>query len=190
MRVRSGDGGENWSAPVRVAEGDLSVPHRGNDVQVAAAGRRCLAAWQVPGTGYKGRGPVATALSEDGGRTWTAQVHLIKSLNGIYFVDSEYGWAVGNEGNILHTTDGGKQWLKQQSLKKTDLFGVFFTDRQEGWAVGMGGTILHTTDGGETWKPEKSVTTQDLWAIQFVGKSYGWIVGQGGVVLHFSKNKT
>ena len=28
-------------------------------------------------------------------------------LKSIYFVDSLYGWAVGNSGTIIHTSDGG-----------------------------------------------------------------------------------
>lgn len=31
-------------------------------------------------------------------------------FHGIYFVDSEFGWAVGEGGIILHTVDGGKMW--------------------------------------------------------------------------------
>lgn len=32
------------------------------------------------------------------------------AINDIYFVDSEHGWAVGEQGLILRTTDGGRNW--------------------------------------------------------------------------------
>lgn len=69
---RSDDGGERWTDPVRVdAAGPAPHrPHRGMDPQIAASQDRVLAVWQTRGTGFMDGGPMATALSEDGGRTW------------------------------------------------------------------------------------------------------------------------
>lgn len=35
------------------------------------------------------------------------------ALYDITFVDSLYGWAVGDSGTIIQTTDGGTTWSKQ-----------------------------------------------------------------------------
>lgn len=70
---RSTDGGRTWSAEHEVDLGGrpMHAPHRGMDPQIAADGDRLLALWTVPGTSPWGIGPMATAFSADGGRTWT-----------------------------------------------------------------------------------------------------------------------
>jgi hypothetical protein len=46
--------------------------HRGDDPRIAARGNRMMALWTARGDGPFGSGPLATALSDDGGRTWRA----------------------------------------------------------------------------------------------------------------------
>jgi photosystem II stability/assembly factor-like uncharacterized protein len=53
------------------------------------------------------------------------------------------GWAVGQDGTILHTEDGGTIWQKQASGTKEILWSVAFPTPRSGWAVGARGTILH-----------------------------------------------
>ncbi|MFC2094418.1 YCF48-related protein [Bacteroidota bacterium] len=36
-------------------------------------------------------------------------------LKSTHFVDSLYGWAVGDSGTIIHTSDGGDNWIVQDS---------------------------------------------------------------------------
>ena len=74
-------------------------------------------------------------------------------LRSMFFLpDSRSGWAVGWEGAILHTEDGGKTWQKQNSGSANLLQSVAFVSAQSGWAVGAEGEILHTEDGGKTWQ--------------------------------------
>ena len=58
------------------------------------------------------------------------------------FVDEREGWAVGAEGTIIHTTDGGVRWTSERSETQHPLERVFFTDKTRGWAVGFGGTVV------------------------------------------------
>jgi hypothetical protein len=72
--TRSDDGGATWTPPVSVPT-DHAAParmHRGDDPQLAANGRHVMAMWTARGDGPYGSGPLATALSDDGGRTWRA----------------------------------------------------------------------------------------------------------------------
>lgn len=49
--------------------------------------------------------------SGDGGKSWTARpTGQPLPLNAIHFIDEATGWAVGELGTILATTDGGKSW--------------------------------------------------------------------------------
>jgi hypothetical protein len=70
--TRSDDGGATWSDPVTLptAHAPPGRMHRGDDPQIAAHGDRLMALWTARGDGPFGSGPLATALSDDGGRTW------------------------------------------------------------------------------------------------------------------------
>jgi hypothetical protein len=68
----SRDGGASWSAPAPVATGanPPRIFRRGNDAQIAASGGTLVAVWTGKGTGWSGSGPLATAVSLDGGKSW------------------------------------------------------------------------------------------------------------------------
>jgi len=60
------------------------------------------------------RGHVLT--STDRGATWKqSPVPVSSDLTAVYFVDGRNGWAVGHDGVILHTANGGDTWELQLS---------------------------------------------------------------------------
>ena len=53
-------------------------------------------------------------FSDDNGETWTqASVPVRSTLLDIFFLNDKLGWAVGHEGVILHSSDGGQNWELQ-----------------------------------------------------------------------------
>ena len=70
-------------------------------------------------------------------------------LVAVDFTEASHGWAVGDRGIILATTNGGATWSAQSSGTNEQLNGVAFPDAAHGWAVARNGTILATTSGGE-----------------------------------------
>ncbi|MBA4150328.1 MAG: exo-alpha-sialidase [Verrucomicrobia bacterium] len=64
---------QTWPEPIRIPTTHATPGnhHRGNDPQIAVHGERLMALWTAKGGGPYGSGPIATALSNDGGRTWT-----------------------------------------------------------------------------------------------------------------------
>ena len=72
-------------------------------------------------------------------------------LMGVSFTDANNGTAVGGNGTILRTTDGGENWVSQTSGTNNILYGVSFTDANNGTAVGDSVTIIRTIDGGGNW---------------------------------------
>ena len=105
-------------------------------------------------------------------------------LQEVFFdADSGAGWAVGNEGVILHTTDKGETWEKQDSGETGTLYSVFFVDANEGWVAGDGGRILHTEDGGASWDLQNSGVTGALRGLFFANDSQGWAAGEAGVII-------
>lgn len=98
--------------------------------------------------------------STDEGRTWTqVGVPTRAMLTAVSFADPMHGWAVGHDGVILATADGGKSWHRQDP--GTDLetvwLDVLFLDARHGFVVGAYGRALVTTDGGKSWKPFRPV---------------------------------
>ncbi len=85
-----------------------------------------------------------------------AQVPVQVTLTGVYFLNSQLGWAVGHDATILHTRDGGTTWQIQQYLPELEkpLFDIVFEDEQHGIAVGAYGQVFRTINGGQTWQFE------------------------------------
>ena len=127
----------------------------------------------------------------DAGRTWVSRNFVDQRfhLQSVYFPNETVGWAVGytvgltvgQEGAILSTKNGGKDWKKSHT--ENALSAVYFNDDQHGWIVGKTGTILVTVDAGLTWKEQTSGTTSHLESIHFVTDSDGWVVGRQGSIL-------
>ncbi|MEM1322747.1 MAG: YCF48-related protein [Bacteroidota bacterium] len=86
----------------------------------------------------------------DAAESFTQVGRFRQFLKDLYFVDNQLGFAVGNDGLILKTTDGGRNWAEQTSNTTRDLFHIFFVDANTGFTAGDG-VLLRTTDGGQTW---------------------------------------
>ena len=73
-------------------------------------------------------------------------------VQGLFFTDRNHGWAVGDGGLVMTTSDGAESWSEQSSGTNATLRGAFFLgDRQHGWVVGDLGTVLGTSDDGGHW---------------------------------------
>jgi hypothetical protein len=71
-------------------------------------------------------------------------------LSGISFGDSLSGTAVGNNGAIMRTTNGGANWFEQAGATTNTLNAVHMLNSLTGYICGNGGMILKTTNGGYT----------------------------------------
>jgi photosystem II stability/assembly factor-like uncharacterized protein len=91
-------------------------------------------------------------------------------LFDVSFPTASQGWACGRWGTVIHTTDGGQTWGRQDSTTEYTLSSISFVDAQNGWAVGDRGTILHTTDAGATWKQQQPPTVTLEAAVGWAGK--------------------
>lgn len=69
---QSSDDGRTWTNAVHIDHASASIYDltRGNDAQIAASGRRIVVLWTAKGSGYAGSGPLMSAVSNDGGKTW------------------------------------------------------------------------------------------------------------------------
>ncbi|MCH6551604.1 MAG: hypothetical protein IH804_06280, partial [Planctomycetes bacterium] len=106
-------------------------------------------------------------------------------LRAVDFVDNLTGYAVGNNGIIIKTTDGGATWTDVQDLGYTNtLYGVHFpVDTQTGYVVGASTRILKTGNGGSTWTPITSPISQHLRGVYFLDNQIGFVAGGGGKII-------
>ena len=75
-------------------------------------------------------------------------------LFGIYAVDSENIWVVGDEGTILNTTNG-VTWNSINCPETYTLYNVHFINADTGWVGGDDNSvteIMRTTDSGVSWE--------------------------------------
>ena len=96
------------------------------------------------------------------------------TINDVYFIDENNGWAIGNlewyeqtvssiaccQPKLFNTTDGGGNWIEVETGIASGLLNsIVWTDAKTGYIVGQESffenskaLILRTIDGGKHWK--------------------------------------
>ena len=73
-------------------------------------------------------------------------------LYDVYFINTQTGWACGDNGTIVKTTNGGNNWFGQTSGTTFPLYSVHFVNANIGYSVTrVDGYFQKTTDGGSNW---------------------------------------
>lgn len=73
------------------------------------------------------------------------------NLTSVTYINNNTLIAVGWNGTILRSTNGGQNWINYRYSTTRDLFRVKFFDQNTGFAVGDSSLILKTTDAGLNW---------------------------------------
>jgi photosystem II stability/assembly factor-like uncharacterized protein len=87
---------------------------------------------------------------------------VTESLNSVYFSDLGTGYAVGDNGTILNTTDGGATWNSQSSGTDQELIYICNPEANAVFVVAANGMILKTTDDGTSRDVEISASDFNL----------------------------
>ncbi len=129
--------------------------------------------------------PTLVLLGGCGSKNWQrVRSGTREDLSDIAFANPRDGWAVGDNGAIVATRDGGTSWnIEQSSTLGEVLTAVHFVDNRHGWIVGWNGTILTTSDGGAQWHRQNSGTSANLIDVDFVDARHGWITTVDGTLL-------
>jgi hypothetical protein len=176
--VRSTDGGRTWgkATPILPGAARVAPPRRGDDPQIAASdGGRLVVLWTEPGSSPWGTGPLGSAVSSDGGRTWVKGARPADdgSTDAHGFVDiAALGpdrflavWLDSRDGGqglrSAATSDGGKTWKKNVDVdaRTCECCANRLLVREDGKRVDViyrarnprDMVVATTSDGGATW---------------------------------------
>ncbi len=128
------------------------------------------------------------------------QIH--SDMGSIYFQDINTGYAVGENGLLMTTVDGGESWtrhsLTDQGLMADSLLLIntalikidtlrlhdinFFSDGT-GIIVGDRGTVLRMESGGTEWKQMKAPVNSTLFRFYPLTQKIGFVIGSSGAIL-------
>ena len=124
--------------------------------------------------------------------TWIVQASgTTNVLNSVQFTDTNTGYAVGDHGLILKTSNGGTHWSAQDYGANYVFTSLAFVNPDTGFIAGwgpFGGFILKTLDGGELWNlffacDFNACYSDDYYGIRFLDANTGYIVGENGAIL-------
>ncbi len=161
------DSGQNWLP--------LSVPEAQNWYSIKLLTRNV--GWLC---GEKGMYYTANR-----GLAWKHHNNLSR-VRKLLFIDSQTGWLINDDGNIMKTTDKGENWNINYTTSDS-LYGLYFIDTNYGWVCGKNGLNLYTSNAGESWNTgniDTTLTTSNLYDIEFINQEKGWITGENGLLLH------
>jgi len=111
--------------------------------------------------------------------TWSPSA---RQLWSVFFVNPNYGFAVGDTGTIIKTTNGGATWTLKSNVTANDLHAVFFLNVDTGFVVGHN-RIMRTIDGGTSWTEQYNGSGFVAYSVFFPSHSTGYVVGSNGFII-------
>ncbi|WP_280155419.1 YCF48-related protein [Piscinibacter sp. XHJ-5] len=170
-----------WPA-ARGAEGafvdPLDAPAR---LSPRAAGAPVHALARVDDDHVVGVGPRGHILrSSDRGKTWVQQPSPVSTdLLAVHFPSARQGWAVGHDGVVLHSVDGGVSWKRVLDGRTLGAAMVAWYERK----VAQGESGLSKALE-EARKLAADGPDRPLMTVHFRSEREGWIAGQFNLILY------
>lgn len=124
------------------------------------------------------------------GETWKqVAAPADTTLVRLRFLDETHGWAIGYDGTILGTTNGGQSWglLQFDAAWGRPYFDILFFDAENGLVAGANGALKRTADGGKTWEEVSSDALADspnLYNLTRLGDGSLLLAGERGFLAH------
>lgn len=121
----------------------------------------------------------------DGGSTWDFTAAKNDYFTATTWFSSNEGVAIGWEGSVLRTANGGADWEQIRSAnklgqKKIRLKSLAQNSRQELIAAGEKGCMLFSTDKGKSWKFLEDAADVNFESISFLDDDHFFAVGSEG----------
>ncbi len=157
--LQTTDRGETWSL---VQQRESTPPLRG--IVFASSDRGLIVGDEV------------ILVSRNAGLRWDSYEYPGAFLNDVWMDSVDRGFAVGREGLLLASDDGGESWIEVATEHVGDLFAIAFADGI-GYIASEHG-LLRSFDDGLTWAEIEGAPT-GLRATYFFDLDSGIVGGQG-----------
>ena len=166
--------GAGFQDPLAVAAQASALASRGLLLAVAHAGSRLVAVGQ--------RGHII--LSDDAGGSWKqANVPVSSDLTAVYFVTERVGWAVGHDGVVLQTRDGGLSWTLQLDGRKANKLLVEQLQKRASLEPQSSEVQALLAEAGRYQEQGADKPFLDVW---FADESTGYVVGAYNLIFRTS----
>lgn len=116
-------------------------------------------------------------------------------LHDVFFLDESRGWIGGSNGEFIHTSDGGRTWIRDKKFTDDTIREIHFFDEKNGlllcerdvFTLGSSAPsyLLTTSDGGETWKTVDFADSfrKRITKMFFYSDGAGFAIGEAGTLL-------
>lgn len=106
-----------------------------------------------------------------------------ENLRTVFFVNSQTGFAAGENGKMLRTSSGGINWSNVSTGINQNINSIYFFNADSGVVCADAGVIIFTENSGASWNTAAIGVTDNLRAVSFVN-SRGVCSGSGGTLLY------
>ncbi|HET6271681.1 MAG TPA: YCF48-related protein [Bacteroidota bacterium] len=110
----------------------------------------------------------------------TVAIGFGQGFYGVHSPNSIDVWAVGRNGNVFHSFDGGITWTS--STQGAATLRSVFTMNTHVWIVGDNGAFYSSSNSGSNWDTQSFSGGATLWDIVFTDEQNGWTAGNNGVL--------
>lgn len=130
---------------------------------------------RIVGVGLRG----LLVISDDGGKTWQqSQTPVQSDLTAVVFPTATHGWAVGHDGVVLASSDGGISWTKQLDGRiAANLFVSAYQKRVDAGETGMQRYLNQAKINAKT------PAALPFLSVHFENERTGFVVGSFGLIM-------
>ncbi len=115
------------------------------------------------------------AQKGDIGKETVSQGIMIYSIS---FFDSNIGLADSFFGDVLITTNGGKNWKVITGMELEKMKVTTSKDAENSWSVDIYCDVMQSIDGGENWTRYPKKKEEHFCAVYFKDENTGWKVAE------------
>jgi len=118
-----------------------------------------------------------------------------QNLYDIEFINEKTGWAVGDAGVVIKTTDGGANWINVPNPSGQYgglMWSICPVDSEVVYAVAGYDFIMKTIDGGTNWSvlSGRVPSTTAFKSLYFLNRDTGWFLGTNKVFRTYDGGNT
>lgn len=124
---------------------------------------------------------ISALISDTYTKKWFKQPNFYwQKLNDVKFTNRQNGFAVGDQGVFLKTTDGGVSWAEGWIGNNLPFYKFANPTQNVFFAVGENGSLFNSADGGTIWQKRALSNKKTIRAISMNLSQPGWIAGDKG----------